>query len=392
MAFIAVAAVVAACATLSAFSGIARGNAVSAAIASGWAGGKVYGDRADQLYWLSQKNPPWPQVLSLTRRALKDAPLSPRSLALLGYHDTALGNHAAAARVMTLALKLSRRDFATHLWLIEYFARRGDVEGVLHHYDLALRTKSDASTVMFPPLTKALSAPDIGRAFARYVRERPFWLVPALNYIATHTDNPGELAEALKLGGGLPAGQQYRNVESMMIGQLLQKQGPRAAAGYYLALPDADPSLLRRVNFMRRNIDPQRAPIAWGAIVSPDASGSFVPDKSPGTMILEGSVAPRSKGLLARKLLFLSPGRYRLAAQGELAGGEGAALQTVLSCAAQPSAGVLVRQSIGGGGGRASFVVEPDCPAQFLDIAIDAGTGPEAAEGRVNSLDLEAVR
>ena len=104
MAFIAVAAVVAACATLSAFSGIARGNAVSAAIASGWAGGKVYGDRADQLYWLSQKNPPWPQVLSLTRRALKDAPLSPRSLALLGYHDTALGNHAAAARVMTLAL------------------------------------------------------------------------------------------------------------------------------------------------------------------------------------------------------------------------------------------------------------------------------------------------
>lgn len=379
--------VLAGCAALSAFAGIARGTALNAAEQTGWAGGEVYVSLADLAYLGSPQRPPWRLVAQLTERGLAGAPLSPRGLSLIGSARQAQNDERGAMQAMTLSQRLSRRDFLAQLWFINYAALSGDIDAALHQYDLALRTQPGAPEILFPLLARALADPGIEPHFVPYVRARPPWLVPALNAIATSSPDPGGVARTLVLAGGLPAGEQYRQVESMMLGQLVSKTGPEAARDYFLTLKGAEAEQLRQVKFSRRNVDPDRAPMTWGAVASPDAGGRFR-TASDGVTMLEGSAAPGAKGLLARKLLFLPPGRYRLAGRGALEAEVGATLSVLVSCASLAGTREIARLELRSGTGVTTTNVPEGCVAQFIDVVLDSGTSDATANARIDHLRL----
>src|SRR5690606_34505648 len=71
--------------------------------------------------------------------------------------------------------KLTKRDLIAHLWLIGNAGEQGDLEGLLHHYDLALRTSSRAPELLLPRLAAALQVPGAIEQISRVLRENPPW-------------------------------------------------------------------------------------------------------------------------------------------------------------------------------------------------------------------------
>ena len=65
------------------------------------------------------------------------------------------------------AERVSRRDLANELLLIEATARHDDVATTLTHFDRALLVYPDANQQLFPVLSRALSDPQIRAALAK---------------------------------------------------------------------------------------------------------------------------------------------------------------------------------------------------------------------------------
>ena len=80
---------------------------------------------------------------------------------VLGFAAENRGDDVGAARFIGFAGKLSRRDFASQLWLINGAVARNDVAGALEHFDTALRTSDAAPPILMPILSQALSEPQI---------------------------------------------------------------------------------------------------------------------------------------------------------------------------------------------------------------------------------------
>jgi hypothetical protein len=117
---------------------------------------------------------------ALALDAIRRDPVQPAALRVLA--QTLDANDAATQRtelaLMAQAQRLSRRDQQTQIWFINHVGQQGDVEAMVRHIDIALRTSETSRSALFPMLVAAAADPQGAQIIDRTLAKKPNWAVP----------------------------------------------------------------------------------------------------------------------------------------------------------------------------------------------------------------------
>jgi len=116
------------------------------------------------------------ELIEAGRTGLTYAPLSARSLWLVGKGLELKGQFGAANKAMIRAEKITRRDAAVQLWLADNDFRRARVASSLRHYDLIIRTEPEVAGAVVTRLAAIVTAPEGRKYLQPYIRDDNPWL------------------------------------------------------------------------------------------------------------------------------------------------------------------------------------------------------------------------
>ena len=116
------------------------------------------------------------ELIKAGRTGLTYAPLSARSLWLVGKGLELKGEFGAAHKAMIRAEKITRRDAAVQLWLADNDLRRARVASSLRHYDLIIRTEPEVAGEVVTRLAAIMTAPEGRKYLQPYIRDNNPWL------------------------------------------------------------------------------------------------------------------------------------------------------------------------------------------------------------------------
>lgn len=340
----------------------------------------------------SAKGRPAPRARALARRSLKSQALNPTALRTLALtRGGAVLGTKVDYRLVHLSNVVSRRDFGTQALLIQEAAEKKDVAGVLRAYDTALRTKQDSQQVLFPQLVKAMELPGMVPLFAPFVRDRPDWLSPFLVYAVVTSDHPGLFARLLRANGGAAGLDRAREIEIGLVNRLIAVERDYSEARrFYLSTKSARASVLGSPAIGIDSLEPASNGLLWQLFDQPGRGAEALAL----TAIAAYAEGGRS-GPVARKVLYLDPGRYKLTGRYDdirFAEGGGAVWNVsclgktdrLLSTAAVPRTPTSVTASF-------AFAVPDGCAATSLELAMTGGGGRDASELTVSSLHLDRI-
>lgn len=370
-----------------AISGVARIKAPQAALMVIPNESTALASRADQLFFANPQNPPR-EVELLARRALESQAINAKALRILGYVADAKGDTETAEKYVRMAAKLSRREPGAQLWLVEASARKGDVAQTLVHYDIALRTKPDTQTILFPRLITAIIDPEIRAALKPYIRADNGWAPAFLYFANANSKNLPVLVDLIIETGGLADEESAKSQELGLLGRLVAENYFADARRLYLQMPDAKPARLTSAAFDAGDRDARFGPMGWQLLEDPDAGGGFTGsggDKRTRLAIFANSATTRP---VATKLLYLKPGKYFFSARlANLDRGDGGFLRWQMRC---PAIGGTPAWTIGSINAslRAELMVPANCPVQFLDLIASGGKGQTGLEATIASVSL----
>lgn len=340
----------------------------------------------------------------LARRALLADPLELTAYRTLGLAAAARGRIEAADELMTIAGRRAKRDRPTQLWLLQRRAAQGRYPEAVIHADGLLRAWP---IEMRPQVTRLLSAmavdPAAGRAIAGVLATDPPW---RSRFLIDLSRGDSDLAAPFTVFSALQdSGHPPRNIELAAYVDRLVREGLYQAAFVTWAQLLPPEGVKGRGDVYDGGFDglPGPAPFNWqlprlkGASVdlgpAPDGAAS---SSGGGALRLSfgGGAAPV---VLARQLLVLPPGRYRLLGQARTERFDSAlGLTWTLRCAegAKGPAGETgaINQSPGWTPIAAEFEVRPGaCSAQWLTLE-QAAHRPVATRGQIWFDDLRILR
>jgi hypothetical protein len=303
------------------------------------------------------------------------------------------------AKRVFYAAKLSKRDPATQLWLIDDAVNRGDPRAALVHYDAALRTTASAPQILFPILARASEdatlVPDITKTLAR----QPGWANSFLYELVNSAPSADHLVTIF--AGVKRAGTKIdpRLGQNLIDRTIRDKRFDLARQAYSIAGGADAATVGRGVQDGNFSGGTGWAPFDWvystdTAIVAERVAGDAAGKDMRLSIRADGDATADA----ARQLLTLSPGIYQLSA---LAGdppedGNGRIFWTI-GCAA--SEGVILteipiaaagpaRQAHGG-----SFTIPAgNCSAQWLSLAVRTEAGADGFETWVDNVSVKRVR
>jgi hypothetical protein len=306
----------------------------------------------------------------------------------LGYTADVRGDGTQAERYVRMAARLSRREPGAQLWLIEATARNGDVAQTLVHYDIALRTKPDTQTILFPRLLSAIEDREIRTALKPYIRAENGWALSFLNYANANSANYRALVDLIIETGGLVDAESAKSQELDLLGRLVAKGLYAEAGRLYLQMPGARAQRMMSAAFDTSDRDARFGPMGWQLTDDPDVGGSFTgiaSDRKISLSLFANSATTRQ---VASKLLYLKPGNYRFSARlAHFDRGDGGFLRWQLRCPAIAGGPVWIIDSISTTL-KTDLVVPQGCPVQFLDLVASGGEGQTGVEATVASVSL----
>lgn len=324
------------------------------------------------------------QIVKLAQDSLAGLALNSDAMRLIGLSRS--GSDAkGAAKAFDVADQLSRRDLTTQLWLVETAVQNQDVAGALRHYDTALRTREESQQVLFPVLTKAVENAALWPAVARYVREPAPWLADWARYAVRNSTQPGQIAGMFTRAGGMPKRPEFAALELELLRRLVSEDYIRDAIAYHRQLAGADPATLRTAAFTRATTDTRFPPLTWELFPQSGATLGFEQAETGNRIQLNVRLDPGTSGLIARKVLTVTPGRYRFRADQSLSTGAGTATaHWQLRCGARFEqrllwgADVTVESAVKTTEGEID--IPTDCPAISIELqaaAPPSGNGTE---------------
>lgn len=368
-------------------SGVTRVKAPQTALVVMPGESMALASRADQLFFASPKNPP-PAVSQMALKALEAQAINAKALRILGYVADARGDSVQADRYVRMTARLSRREPGAQLWLIEATARNGDVAQTLVHYDIALRTKPDTQTILFPRLLSAIEDPEIRTALKPYIRAENDWAAGFLFFANSNSKALPALVDLIVETGGLADTESAKSQELGLVSRLIAESFFNEARRLYLQMPGARPARLTNASFEASDRDARFGPIGWQLIDDPDAGGGFTGKagkRQTSLAIFANSATTRP---VASKLLYLKPGSHIFTVRlSSLDRGDGGFLRWQLRCPAIPAAPVWAIDSINASL-RASFSIPANCPVQFLDLIASGGKGQTGLEATVATVAI----
>jgi hypothetical protein len=320
------------------------------------------------------------------KKALVGQVINPRGLrqlALIADANTNNSNVEEARVLMALSTKLSRRDFAAQLWLIEDGVRANNIVSTMRQYDMALRTSAESTVILYPILSAALVDDEVRRAFIPYFRANPPWLVSFLSFAINGGASPVAMAQTILDGGGIPNDVNYRPFHGQLLQQLAAKGAFTEAFQYYARLEGRFQPLPTSTAFEKATIDPDFAPLSWQLQSSPGVEALFEPVGKSGAQQLHVIVNSGERAPVVRKLMGFSPGTYRFSQKmiaARLSNGASAYWQ--LLCL-QDSDRILIWQS---NLDSAKIEIPTECKGQYLELVVAGGANQDGAELTVQSV------
>ncbi|TGX50366.1 hypothetical protein E5A73_18320 [Sphingomonas gei] len=327
----------------------------------------------------------------LARRAFYRDPTSVAAVRTLGLIQDVRGKRNRASRVLGHALALNRRDLVTHLWLIEYNVQRGDAVGALRHYDMALRTSAAAHPILMPILIEASSDPGIRAPLTQFLAKRPAWASTFIREIiakADPVDAAVDLERRLGRAGAPFSAQQDEDLAVRLVAE------ERFVTAAQLMNRNADPATVIDPGFDFR----KRAGVFSWALQSTYSlgAGEDLATSNQADHVLSIFSAPGQGGEVARQLLMLKPGRYRISSTAN-----GLTLvppdqgRWVVSCAGRNGRDIVTLNLLGGSGsqtGANAFEV-PDlgCVAQWIALVLKA-PADTGIQGQVEKVEITPLR
>lgn len=324
----------------------------------------------------------------LAAAALRRQPVDPVAIRLIGSLHDVDGRSDQALRLMLGAQSLSRRELLTQLWLIQYFSQADDVERVLRHYEIALTGSSQSLPILFPVLVVATDDREMVRPIAGLLQRNRVrrWREPLLNEIISKGSvGPNVAVLAFLVLDASRAEDQvlYRALVTRLIDL---GAFDLAYEAYRRSTRNSTPiATLRDPRFRFANRIP---PFDWELFEDLDRSASPIAGRLDGLQIFANGNA---NGPLARQLVRLLPGSYRLSFDLALNGLAAPGLLIIISCAPKPGqVGAIVhRAPIPPRPGKHSVSVSatPRCLWHTIEVAFE-GTGDGEFAGTLTRLEL----
>lgn len=324
----------------------------------------------------------------LAKEALLGDPTTVPAVSALGLNAEVRGDRSAARRLFSYAQRLSRRALEVQLWAIEDAVARNDVEGALHHYDIALRTSGRGANVLVPVLASAASDPVIRIALVRTLAAEPNWGESFLTYIADRGTDPlatADLFQRLRRADvHVP-----ESARPPIVSALLQDNKFDQAWQYYVSeVGGGDRRFSRDPSFASTTSSPTL--FDWRIVNEGGVSTSIQRDGNRG--LFEFSVPAGIGGALVEQVQILPPGTYLLSGSArrfEPAGG--AMPYWVLLCGRQGrelGRVELPRSPNPAGEFSGTLIVPTGCPMQVLALIARATDGSSGLSGQIDRVQL----
>lgn len=325
------------------------------------------------------------------RIAIQRQPLNAAALSQLGL-SYANQNGTRAGVLMNVAFKMSRRDILTQLWYIEKSKSEGKIAAALSYYDIGMRTLSSSTSYFFPILTADLGAPEFRLVFLPYIKSNPDWVSPFLSFASANTGDPSNIASMIEEGGGLPKDKSFRAIEGALLAQLVSKSDPAAVKKFYLSLKqNASKNVLTSLEFNKISTDVNRNPVTWSTVQSAKGESVFFDDASHKNLYLRAAVLSGEREIVARKLMFLTPGNYAPSLkidQSKIA--QGALVSLDIYCVEAGKYQLLQHRESGLSSGS-QVRISANCKAQNFDISLYGGDNQNGAEVVIHSVSMKLI-
>ena len=240
--------------------------------------------------------------------ALQREPINVLALRALGMVASLEGNGASAREFFGLATRLTKRDLPLQLWWIEQEVVEGDLSGALAYYDEALRTSTRANNLLLPILVKASAEPLVARRLPPLLAPRPEYF---RQFFIQGTDTASDISGIAAIGRQVldrSDGDDQDLINRTIMRFAREQQFDQAWDMFTWAYGGSPEENVVNGKFEQ--------PVAfrlfnWDFTQSDAVTAEIAPRGDTDSLYL---VARVSRGLAARQLLRLQPGRYRLQA------------------------------------------------------------------------------
>lgn len=330
------------------------------------------------------------RAVDQARASLRRSPANTEAARTLALLTALQGDEPGARRLMAYAERMSRRDMPTQLWLIEAGVRNDDIPDALLHYDRALATSPRSGEALFPLLIAASDDPKIRAPLMRLLATRPpWWRDFAARLASEGNSGPAiyDLISALKLNGRDPL---ERGTLAAAIGRTAAKGSPELAFKLYAKGLKVQPGLLRDGSFEDEILLP---PIDWALNSEGDFSATISRgDEGSGNLLFVGA-RTRGTGEVARQLLMLPAGSYRLTLRvGNVSSDQPSGRPQVRVTCQQGGQQILADQHLpkvppSGTRAAAAFTVPAGCSSQVLSI-IANGNSSSAEDSWIDDIAI----
>ena len=326
---------------------------------------------------------------SFAREALEHEPLAQTALRTLALLDMRAGegNRPQARQLMRESAQVSRRDRATMLWLVEDYGRLGETELALEKLDLALRRGGVSESYLLPVLAQSLAQPGSAEIVDRMLAKRPpwadeFWLAVA------------KVPEVLPVAAELRQMVAHRGIEisqetdAALLAGLVRRGEMERAAQLRAVLPGSGSGEGVRNAFFETQ--PLYPPFDWQLTNTGDYGGEILQRQN--ALLL--NALPDAGGTVARQLIALGEGSYRLAVTAPQPAQGATTAEAILACArGRDSSEELVRLTIDAQEVDVPFTVDgSSCPYQWLELRIFVEPGGIASDVLVDEVTVRTVR
>lgn len=277
------------------------------------------------------------------------------------------GNADVAARLGSTARHLGWRDYLTQIFAARDAAEGGQLPQAMRHFSAALTTNRRARAVIVPVFVRMTGDSRITDDLARLIATKPNWIDEFNAEWVPNAPSPklmADLSQRLDRLGS-PVSPETR---AGIIGRLVAaKQYGLAEAEYRRARPELRAAGQTLADGYA-NVFAYR-PFDWELSNTGDTSAAVTKDQV-GRVVLLGETFVAGPSEIARRMLTLRPGRYRIL--GSTAAPDGAPPAASaggaveVTCASQGSP--LGRSQLAAGAIKLDFTIPESCPAVLVTI------------------------
>lgn len=291
---------------------------------------------------------------------------------------------AKAERFLLEARGRDQRNSYARLALMALYLRQGRVREGSAELAVLARLEPRGNQLLVPQLVRVTGTPQAREALVEAVGDQPI-MADVLAKLVTDGADP-DLIVTLARRQPPPADGSFAEWQRLLLARLVEAGEERRAFELWRRFAGGDArELIYDADF--RGL-PGAPPFNWELTVGDVGAAERGRDGG-----LEVEYFGRKTGALARQLLMLRPGRYRLSFEVEgSANGQGARIELTVACRGGATLATLPFRDVSGGRKRVAvdFAVPGGCDAQWLTIGGQAAEFPNTQRLTIPRLTLAA--